>query len=300
MLKLGTLVSAKHLAENMSKFPNKVKVLDATWFLPSFGKKGFDTYKEGHIPGAQFFDIDKCSANSPYEHMLPSESQFSEYVGHLGIDNDSHVVVYNDHPKFALFSAPRVWWTFRVFGHDAVSVLDGGLRAWKDESFPVASGVETTPKKKTFKAVFNPRYVRHYEDIADNISNQKFTLVDARIPGRFNGTEPEPRPEIKPGHIPGSFNIPFTSIMGPCRTADGDVAESGIVKSPEELRKIFTEAGVKLSQPITASCGTGVTACCLVLAAYLCGKQDVCVYDGSWLEWYMRSKPEQRVNCPDT
>lgn len=299
MLKLGTLVTAKHLAESLSKFPNKLKVLDATWYLPNFGKKGIENYKDGHIPGALFFDIDECSGKSPYEHMLPTEQQFSEYVGNLGIDNDTHVVVYNDHPDHAMFSAPRVWWTFRVFGHDSVSILDGGLRAWRDEKFKLASGVETAPKK-SFKAVLDLRFVKSFEDVVENMSSQKFKLADARSKGRFHGTDPEPRPDIKPGHIPGSVSIPFTSILGPCTNSDGKVVERGVVKSPEELKKVFSDAGVDLSQPLTVSCGSGISACCLVLAAHLCGKGDTCVYDGSWLEWYSRSTPEQREECPET
>jgi thiosulfate/3-mercaptopyruvate sulfurtransferase len=192
MLKLNTLVTAKALSECISNFPKKIKVLDATWFLPSYGKKGIEVYKEGHIPGAAFFDIDECSTRSEYEHMLPSESQFADYVGNLGIDNDTSVVVYNAHPDFALFSAPRVWWTFHVFGHRDVSILSGGLRSWKDAGFPVATGVETHTRK-----VFNPKLnkdlIKSFEDVAENITSQKFQLIDARSAGRFHGTDPEPR-----------------------------------------------------------------------------------------------------------
>lgn len=298
MLKLNTLISAQQLAAGIAKFPEKLKVLDATWFLPSYGRKGFDNYKNGHIPGAQFFDIDACSTKSNYEHMLPSESQFAEYVGNLGIDNETHVVVYNDHPDFALFSAPRVWWTFRVFGHDGVSILGGGLRSWKDAGYPIATG-EEGGQKKSFITNLDASRVKSFEDVVNNITDPKFQLVDARPAGRFHGTAPEPREDVKPGHIPSSCNIPFTSILGPYTGPDGNVIERGAVKNPEELMKLFTEAGIDLNKPITASCGSGVTACCLVLASYLCGKKDTCLYDGSWLEWYKRSRPEQREECPE-
>ena len=192
MLKLNTLVNATALNEYITKFPKKIKVLDATWFLPSYGKKGFDNYRESHIPGATFFDIDKCSTDSEYEHMLPSESQFADYVGNLGIDNDTRVVVYNDHPDFALFSAPRVWWTFNVFGHKDVSILSGGLRSWRDAGFPVAAGVETQPRK-TFTAKLNRDFIKSFEDVKENITSQRFQLIDARSAGRFHGTDPEPR-----------------------------------------------------------------------------------------------------------
>lgn len=192
MLKLNTLISAQQLSVCISKFPKKYKVLDATWFLPNYGKTGFDNYKEGHIPGAQFFDIDACSSKSDYEHMLPTEEQFAEYVGNLGIDNATHVVVYNDHPDFALFSAPRVWWTFRVFGHEDISILDGGLRCWKDASFPVAAGVEVATRT-SFSAKLNPSHVKSFKEVVNNLTSKRFQLADARPSGRFHGTSPEPR-----------------------------------------------------------------------------------------------------------
>ncbi|XP_045212358.2 3-mercaptopyruvate sulfurtransferase-like [Mercenaria mercenaria] len=297
MLKLNTLVTAKHLFECITKFPEKMRVIDATWFLPNYGKKGFDNYKMGHIPGAAFFDIDACTTKSEYEHMLPSETHFAEYVGNLGIDNDTSVVIYNDHPDFAQFSAPRVWWTFRVFGHEGVHLLDGGLRSWRDAGFPIATGVET-PQKKAFTAKLNRNHIKSFEEVADNIASQNFQVVDARSAGRFHGTDPEPREDCKPGHIPGSASIPFTRILDPYTSPDGKIVNGGAVKSTDDLKKVFTEACVDLNRPLTTSCGSGVTACCLVLAAYLCGKNDTCVYDGSWVEWYKRSSPEQREESP--
>lgn len=298
MLKLGALISAKQLKECLAKFPSHLRVVDATWFLPSFGIKGFDNYKKGHLPGAVFFDIDECMTKSPYEHMLPSAEQFENYVGNMGIDNNTHVVVYNDHPKFSVFSAPRVWWTFRVFGHHAVSVLDGGLNAWKDISTDIATGVETVPAK-SFKATYNSNLVKSMEDVLENIKDGKLVqLVDARPNGRFMGTEPEPREDTKPGHIPGAVSFPFMDIQGPVNYG-GEEISNGSIKHPDELKKLFAAKNIDLNKPITASCGSGVTACNIALAAYLCGKEDVAVYDGSWVEWYKRSTPDQRVNCPE-
>ena len=193
MLKFGTLISARQLAEVLPKCSKNIRVLDATWFLPNSGLNAFENYKKGHIPGAQFFDIDLCCSESKYEHMLPTPSQFEEYVGSLGIDNDTHVVIYNDHPDFALFSAPRVWWTFRLFGHDAVSLLEGGLRRWKDEQYKLMSGVECVEEKQ-FKSSFNKNWIKSFEDMVENIESQQFQVIDARSEGRFNGTAPEPRP----------------------------------------------------------------------------------------------------------
>ncbi|XP_052816505.1 3-mercaptopyruvate sulfurtransferase-like [Mya arenaria] len=300
MLRLGTLVSAKHLAECLKTQANKLRVVDATWFLPNYGRTGIQNYMECHIPGAVFFDIEACTRPSPYEHMLPSEEVFSEYVGNLGIDNETHVVVYNDHPDFALFSAPRVWWTFRAFGHSTVSVLDGGLRMWRDANLDLAKGHETVPVPKlNFNAKFNESFVKSFEDVMKNINEKQFQVVDARPAGRFDGTSPEPRADCKPGHIPGTTSIPFPSVMTSYTGPDGQEVKHGAVKDRRTLEKMFDGAGVDLSRSLTASCGSGVSACVLAFAAHLCGKEDVSVYDGAWVEWYKRSRPDQRENCPD-
>lgn len=194
MRNLGTLISAAKLAECFRTSTAKLRVVDATWYLPNFKKTGIESYLEGHIPGAVFFDIDACCTPSPYEHMLPSEKQFSEYVGSLGIDNDTHVVVYNNHPDFPVFSAPRVWWTFRAFGHTAVSILDGGMRVWRDAKYDIATGQGTLPPKCNYTAKFNPNFIKSYEDVLKNIETKQFQLIDARPRGRFLGTDPEPRP----------------------------------------------------------------------------------------------------------
>ncbi|KAM4705228.1 thiosulfate sulfurtransferase-like [Rhinophrynus dorsalis] len=239
-------------------------------------------FAESHIPGASLFDLDQCKdLTSPYEMMLPSEFHFAKYVGKLGISNGSHVVVY-DSDK--LMYAPRVWWMFRVFGHNKVSVLDGGLKNWMKQGLPVTPE-KTDEKPETFRAALNPALLKKFEDVLENISSRRFQLVDARSEGRYSGPQPKPGEGVEPGHIPGSVNIPFSNFL----------TKDGYEKSSQELRLLFQEKGIDLTKPLTATCRRGVTACHVALASFLSGKQDTAVYDGSWFEWFHRSKPEHKV-----
>ncbi|KAM4652774.1 3-mercaptopyruvate sulfurtransferase [Discoglossus pictus] len=282
------IVSPRWLLDSIrpgSALSGTLRILDASWHLPKTGRDAWREYKERHIPGAYFFDIDVCSdRTSPYDHMLPSADKFAEYAGRLGVTNNSHVVVY-DASDFGSFSAPRLWWMFRVFGHQQVSVLDGGLKAWMKEGHPVNSGKEPRPQPVEFSAKLDSSQVIDHEEIVENIEKKKFQLVDARVEGRFRGLEPEPREGIEPGHIPGTINLPFPSLMN-----------DGYEKSPDELRRLFQEKNIDLSRPLVATCGSGVTACHIALASFLCGKTDTAIYDGSWVEWYMRAKPEDVVS----
>ncbi|XP_053577191.1 3-mercaptopyruvate sulfurtransferase [Bombina bombina] len=283
------LVSPKWLLDALrpgSALSGTLRILDASWHLPKSGRDGWREYKERHIPGSYFFDIDACSdRTSPYDHMLPSADRFAEYAGRLGVSNSSHVVVY-DASDFGSFSAPRLWWMFRVFGHPHVSVLDGGLKAWLREGYPVKSGKELKPQLVEFRAQLDSSQVIGHEEIEENREKKKFQLVDARVEGRFRGLDPEPREGIEPGHIPGAVSLPFPSLL----------TEDGYEKSPDELRLLFQEKGIDLSRPLVATCGSGVTACHIALASFLCGKEDTAIYDGSWVEWYMRAKPEDVVS----
>ncbi|XP_050393081.1 3-mercaptopyruvate sulfurtransferase [Patella vulgata] len=285
------LVSVKWLAERVASSCKTIRIIDASWHLPNTGRNAREEYSKEHITGALFFDIDECANKSiPMSHMIPSPSQFEEYVGNLGVNNDTHVVVYDNNAKFGVFSAQRVWWTFRLFGYNAVSILEGGLPSWIAKGEAV-TGEGTTPvQKQKFVSKFRPELVKNFEDIEENITKNAFQLVDARPNGRFIGKSPEPRADIKPGHIPNSRNLPFTKIMD---------QETRKVLDPAELKKLFDEVNVDLQKPIVASCGSGISACSIALAAYLCGKDDVAVYDGSWTEWYQRAKPEQKVDCPE-
>ncbi|XP_067830683.1 3-mercaptopyruvate sulfurtransferase [Heptranchias perlo] len=286
MAMIRTVVSAKWLLEAIRTPQGRaLRVLDSSWYLPKMQRDGKKEFKERHIPGAVHFDLDECSnRSSPYEHMMPREEHFSEYVGSLGIGNNTHVVVY-DASDFGLFCASRVWWMFRAFGHERVSVLDGGFVNWCREGLPVTSDLEVSQPAE-YKANGKP-WVKSYQEVLDNIKNKGFQLVDARPEGRFRGTQPEPREGFEPGHIPGSINIPFSTFLNP---------ESLKVKSVEELRRLFEEHAVNLTKPLVGTCGTGVTACHVALAAYLCGIEDVMIYDGAWVEWFSRADPDNVIS----
>ncbi|XP_042549046.1 3-mercaptopyruvate sulfurtransferase [Dipodomys spectabilis] len=281
------LVSSQWVAEALRSpgAGKPLQLLDASWYLPKMARNPRHEFEERHIQGAAFFDVDHCSDHtSPYDHMLPSAKQFAEYAGSLGVGENTHVVVYDGSDQ-GLFSAPRVWWMFRAFGHHTVSLLDGGLRHWMSQGLPLSAG-KTQPKPATFHAKLDTSFLKTFEDIKDNLESRHFQVVDARASGRFRGIEPEPREGIEPGHIPNSVNIPFTEFL----------TESGLEKSPDEIRRLFEERKVDLSRPIVATCGSGVTACHVALGAYLCGKADVPIYDGSWVEWYMRARPERIIS----
>ncbi|OCT73734.1 thiosulfate sulfurtransferase-like [Xenopus laevis] len=272
------LVSANWLSGALKSRPN-LRVLDAT-----YDKDAQKQFSQRHMPKARFFDLDQCKDQaSPYEMMLPSEKHFGQYVGNLGINNDSHVVVY-DTDKMGMLSSPRVWWMFRVFGHKNVSVLDGGLQNWLKQGLPVTS---ENPQygPETFRAKLDPSLLKRFEDIQDNISSKRFQVVDARSAGRFRGPEPKPGEGIEPGHITGTVNLPFSSFL----------TKEGYEKSPEEIQRLFQEKGVDLNKPMAASCRRGVTACHVALASFILGKENTAVYDGSWSEWFHRAKPEHKV-----
>ncbi|KAM5158130.1 LOW QUALITY PROTEIN: thiosulfate sulfurtransferase-like [Mantella aurantiaca] len=277
------LVSSGWLSATLkAKKAPLMKVLDGTWYPPG-GKDARKEYEARHIPGASFFDMERCKDQaSPYEMMLPNQAQFAQYVGGLGINNQSHVVVY-DSDSMGMMFAPRLWWMFRVFGHANV-VLDGGLVNWVKRGLPVTS--ETTPENpQKFNADLNRSLLKTFEDVQENLSSKKFQLVDARGEGRFQGPEPKPGEGIEPGHIPGSVNLPFSRLLTP----------EGFQRPSHEMRHLLEERGVDLKKPLVATCRRGVTACHLALASFVLGKDDVAVYDGSWYEWFHRAKPEHRV-----
>ncbi|KAM4689096.1 thiosulfate sulfurtransferase-like [Discoglossus pictus] len=272
---IQALVSSSCLSEALQTQPS-LRILDVQG-----DKDAQKEFAERHIPGASFFDMEQCKdQTSPYEMMLPSVSNFAKYVGNLGINNQSHVVVYDS----GMLYAPRVWWMFRVFGHDNVSVLDGGIKNWMKLGLHVTSE-ETKVKPETFQAELNPSLLKSFEDIQENISSKKFQLVDARSEARYRGPEPKPGEGIEPGHIRGSVNLPFYKF----------VSKNGREKSAYELRLLFSEKGIDLNKPLTATCYRGISACQVALACFLLGKEDTAVYDGAWCEWYRRAKPEHKV-----
>lgn len=269
---LPALVSADRLA---AELPSKdICILDASWYLPAENRDAHAEFEQGHIPGASFFDIDAVSAHdTDLPHMLPDEAAFAAAVNRLGVDNHSRVVIYDG---FGVMSAARVWWMFRVFGHEQVAVLNGGMRAWQAAGFELESGPVSKPKEGAFEARFNPGLVRTMADVQACLGGQGEQIVDARPAGRFKGVDPEPRAGLRSGHIPGSFNVPFTDLLVP---------DSGEMLPEKVLRQRFLDAGLELTRPISSSCGSGVTACVLALGLFLLGRDDVAVYDGSWSEW---------------
>jgi len=268
------LVSAEWLAERLDS-PDLV-ILDATFFLPTQGRNARDEYLHAHIPGAHFFDIDVVADHTTnLPHMLPMESDFSLAASQLGIEEFTTVVVYDRNDFMA---SARAWWTFRVFDHDHVLVLDGGLARWQALGLPTRSGPEAV-SPATFKAVRRPGLVRNLEQMQDALEHPGTQIVDARPPGRFNGKEAEPRPGLRSGHIPGSHNVFFRQLID---------EDSNCLKAPAELKQAFREGGVDPDKTVIATCGSGVTASILTLGLYCLGNEYAAVYDGSWSEWGQR------------
>jgi thiosulfate/3-mercaptopyruvate sulfurtransferase len=269
----NTLVSTEWLAGHLNA-PD-VRIVDASWYLPDAGRDPKAEYRAAHIPGAVFFDIDEVSdTNSPLPHMLPSQEKFASRMRKLGLGDGNRIIVYDG---AGIFSAARVWWMFRVMGHEDVAVLDGGMPKWKAEGRPTED-MPPMPRERHFTARLNRFILRDVSQMLENLRTGAEQVVDARGPGRFKGAEPEPRPGVRPGHIPGAINLPYASLLG----ADGTM------KPVDELRQIVQEAGIDMSRPVVNSCGSGVTAAIVFLALHRLGHKSVALYDGSWAEWGSR------------
>lgn len=255
-----------------------VTVLDGSYKMPGVAPTAGEDFQACHIAGARFFDIEAvCDRAASLPHMLPCEDEFSLAAAGLGISPDTLVVVYD---AAGLMSAGRVWWTFRAFGHDRIAVLDGGLRKWLAEGRPVASGPEAAPANPgTFRARLRPGLVRGLAQMRDNLALRREQVIDARSSARFHGTEPEKWPGRRPGHIPGSLNLPFEHLTDPA---------TGTMLPRPQLERLFAGAGLTGEKPVVATCGSGVTACALAFALHLLGREDVSVYDGAWAEWGLR------------
>ena len=267
---MDPLVTTEWLAKHLGE-PG-LRVLDGTWHMPQLKRDPRAEFAQAHIPGAVFFDIDAIADHATdLPHMLPDAAAFARAVGALGVGSDDRVVIYDVR---GVVSAARVWWTFRVFGHDAVAVLDGGLRKWRAEGRAVESGT-SSPAPREFRAALRPELVRDLAAMRANVVGRTAQVLDARSAGRFAGTEPEPRPGLRGGHIPGRLNLPYDTLY----------REDGTLKAPDELSGALQRTGLDLTRPVVTTCGSGVTASVLALALYLVGRRDVAVYDGSWSEW---------------
>lgn len=265
------IVETDWLADHLSA-PDLV-VLDGSWHLPTSGRDAKAEYLNEHIPGALFFDIDDLSdEKSSLPHMLPSTVKFASRMKKMGIGDGMRIVVYD---TVGLFSAARVWWTFRAMGHQDVAVLNGGLRKWKAEGRPLEDGTPIRRSERHYTPLLNAELIRDFDDMKALIGKSGAQIVDARPAGRFEGTDPEPRPGLRQGHIPGARNVPSQTILNP----------DGTLKSRSELDAIFKSAGIDYSGPVVTTCGSGVTASMLSLALAVLGQTNAAVYDGSWAEW---------------
>lgn len=269
-----TLVETDWLADRLGD--PAIRIVDATWYLPTVDRKGIQDYEEGHLPGAVFWDIDAIADPGTHlPHMMPDQATFEGHMKALGIGSDHHVIVYDN---IKMMTAPRVWWTLRAFGHGRVSLLNGGLNKWRAENLPLSTDPDDIPDV-TFSANFNAAMVRSVEQVWANVASEDEQVLDARGAGRFNGTDPEPRPECRSGHIPKSLNLPFNELIDP---------ETGTIRPPKELAARINASGIDSSSPVVTTCGSGITACVLALGLHLTGRHDVAVYDGSWTEWGSR------------
>lgn len=264
------MISTHELAARLGE-PGLV-IIDASWFMPGSPRDPSKEYAERHIPGAVFFGIDEVKDHtSPLPHMLATPAEFATSARRHGVEPNSLVVVYD---STGVFSAPRVWWNFRAMGHDRVFVLDGGLPKWIAEDHPIETGWRE-PEHGEFKAEFRPELVRELPQVKWALETGSEQLVDARSAARFRGEEPEPRPGVRPGHMPGAINAHYAGI----------IAEDGTLKEADAIRERFTDTGVDLEKPIATTCGSGISASILALGFARIGRDDVAVYDGSWTEW---------------
>ena len=281
---MALLISAAELKDRLAHPDRAAEILlfDASFFLPTMQRDAEAEFAACHLPGARFFDIDAIAdPDSPLPHMVPSAEIFTAKMQALGLHRNQPVVVYDNAP---FLTAPRAWWLLMLFGHQPVQLLDGGLQAWLAEGGPVAEGRPEKPKKGDFIAAPpQPGQLVLFEDICSwQEKGSEVQIVDARAAGRFAGAEAEPRPGLRAGHIPGAKNLPVSDLVD---------SQTGLLLDPDQLRRLFEQAGIDLARPIVTSCGSGVTAAALSLALHLLGRRDTGLYDGSWSEYGASSAP---------
>ena len=267
---MDSLVSAEWLAKEIGA--SDLRIVDCTKHLPAAGRDALAEYEAGHIPGAVFMDLsDLTDSNNPVDNMLPSAEKFASRMQSLGLGDGSRIVLYDDS---AIKTSARAWFMLKLFGAHDVAILDGGLAKWKAENRVLKQGKEQL-RHRHFTAWQDDGAVRTKADVLANLDSKTAQVVDARGAARWAGTDPDPRPGIAAGHIPGSLNVPYTALCN----------ANGTFKDKAGLTAAFEDAGVDLSRPVVTSCGSGVTACVLLFALDLIGKEDAALYDGSWSEW---------------
>lgn len=265
------VVSCAWLAERLDA-PD-IRVIDASWFLPGDGRDAKALYAARRIPGAIFFDIDEIAdKDTALPHMLPKPEKFGSRVKAMGVGDGCRVVVYDSQ---GLFSAARVWWTFRVMGHDDVTVLDGGFPAWERGGYPIDTGAPQARTPRHFTPRFRADLVRDLPDMRRAVADGNAPIFDARPAPRFRGEAPEPRAGLRSGHMPGARSVPSSMLVN----------ANGSLKPADELKRIFSEAGADTTQAPVCTCGSGVTAAIIALALARLGRWDASIYDGSWAEW---------------
>lgn len=266
------VVACAWLAERLDA-PD-IRVIDATWFMPGDPRDAKAIYAERRIPGAIFFDIDEIAdTSSDLPHMLPPPEKFASRMKRAGVGDGCRVVIYDNH---GIFSAARVWWTFRVMGHEDVVVLDGGFPAWERGGFPIETGAPQQRMARHFTPRMRHDLVRNLADVQRAVeSGGRTPILDARAAPRFSGETPEPRAGLRSGHMPGALNVPFASLL----------TGEGALKSAGELKQAFEAGGLDPKAAPICSCGSGLTAAVIALALARLGRWDAAVYDGSWTEW---------------
>ena len=285
----GPEVSVDWLAAHLGA-PGLV-VLDGSWYLPASGRDAADEFVQRRIPGARFFDIDRCSdPDAPLPHTIPTPGHFRGCAKEAGVSDTSAVVVYDG--SGVNLSAARVWWTFRYFGLDSVAVLDGGLRRWVAGGHPTASGtpMRTLEAPAPFTPAPRPELIRNADDVLNAIGAADIQIVDMRPRGRFAGTAPEPRAGLRGGHVPGSRNVPYTELVDPA---------TGLAVRGAALDRLIAEAGVDPEKEMVGTCGSGTSACAFAWRMACAGYRDVAIYDGSWSEWGGRNDLPVDTGPPD-
>ena len=269
---MNQLIEIEWLKKNLNN-PN-VRIIDGTLHMPTSGLNAFEVFKEKHIPNAIFVDLEETSdQKSNLPHMMPDNVYFSKKISLLGINNNDHLVIYD---MYGMFSAARIWFMFKAFGHEKVSILNGGFPAWIDSNGEISNQINNL-EPTNYKANLNKSLIVNYKEVLDNLLNNKYQIIDARSPDRFSGNSEEPRPGIKSGHIPKSKNLYFNDLIDP--------STKKFIKK-KEIENLIKKLGIDIKKDIICSCGSGVTACILKFALELLNEnKNIKIYDGSWSEW---------------